>query len=193
MNKTTNAIDLYDFETFNTNVIKSEYFNQYKTYKEFLFGTDTKLSYGDRKYLNGYINAINDMSTCLGKEMFIMSDTSINNSMILNKIDELGDKLNNKIDEKVDKLDDKLNEKIDKLDDKIDNTNLKISTINANIDYMKEDIGDLKEDTKDLPIIKQNVEQLMNKNKWWKQYLVAPLITGTLVAVIAFLLNKFVK
>lgn len=194
----------YDYKTISEEIKESSIdIESYKYNQRMLFGNNSKLSTFDKGILMGYTIAMDSKrDTYLRKEMFIMADTSINNTMILNKIDELGDKLSNKIDEKVDKLDIKLNDKIDKLDNKLSNKidklddktndiNSKISAINVDVDYIKNDINKLKENTSNLSVIEDNVNKLMNRSNWWKQYLLAPIIASTIVGIILLVAKKF--
>lgn len=125
MNQAVNATSRYDFEASNTNSAKVELFNEYKTYKKLLFGIDTKLSYGDRKYLDGYMDAINEVSTFLGKEMFVM----VNNDGLLDSV--------NKLDKQIGDTNNKIND----IDKKMVEIETLVKAISSNIEKNHQDIS----------------------------------------------------
>lgn len=95
--------------------------------------------------------------------------------------------------ERLDKIDDKLSNKIDVLSDKINSIDKRISvneTILKNLEINQKEIVN---NVKDLPILRKDVTASMEKSKWWKQYLLSPIITGIIVGFIVMLLNKVYK
>lgn len=94
------------------------------------------------------------------------------NKDVLDKIDSL----DLKYDAKIDKIFNKLDEHNKNLGDKIDSSNIKISDICTTV-----------------ALIGQNVNTLMERAVWWKQYLLTPVIAGAVVGAIVLFFGKFIK
>lgn len=92
--------------------------------------------------------------------------------------------------DKLDKIDEKYNNKIDKLIEKINDIDKKTLVIETDLNYVKKNTNEIKDNIKDLPLLKSNVDILIEKRKWWKQYLLSPIVTGVVVGIVLLIAKK---
>ena len=116
-------------------------------------------------YCSGYIKCINDMTQVKDKyNTFLNSSTQMggyNMNMNMNTV------LN-----RIDKLDNKYDKKIDILSNKLDD-------VNNNYNNLNREVGE----------IKTRVNDIYNRISFWKIYIMAPLITSIITAIIMKFIN----
>lgn len=165
-----------------------------------------KMDIGKCYYAFGYINGF---AACKGTTFSNKERDIVDNDM-LQRFDRLEDNINKKfdaVDKKFDRLEDNMNKKFDAVDKRFDavdkkfeNVDNRINSIDnrlvaveTSVEHIKQDVKDIKENIKELPVISQNVKELKSKARWWKQYLLLPIIVGIIVGAITIIINSKVN
>lgn len=130
----------------------------------------------------------------------IANKLKILNDIIINQNKLTNDNLNN-LSSRVNDSSKTLMNKIDDLSHRVEGIDKRTIVLKKSLDYIKEDIcdnikssiKDIKEDTKDLSIIRNNIGNMDEKSKWWKQFLLAPIISATLSGVLVAIIMLCIK
>jgi hypothetical protein len=65
----------------------------------------------------------------------------------------------------------------------------RIAIVETQMKFVSDGVREIKDNTKELPGINVKINELWEGKKWWKQYLLSPIITGIVVGAIIIIIK----